>query len=34
LVWWFGISPIYFIAGGVVAGVAIAVFNGRKGAKR
>lgn len=34
LVWRFGISPIYFIAGGVVAGVVIAVLNGRKGAKR
>ena len=34
LVWWFGISPIYFIAGGVVVGVVVAVVNGRKGAKR
>ncbi len=34
LVWWFGISPVYFIAVGVVVGVVIAVVNGRKGAKR
>ena len=33
-VWYFGVSPIYFIAAGVVVGVAIAVANGRKGAKR
>jgi chromate transporter len=34
LVWWFGVSPVYFIAVGVVVGVVIAVVNGRKGAKR
>ena len=34
LVWWFGISPVYFIAVGVVVGVILAVVNGRKGAKR
>ena len=33
-VWYFGVSPIYFIAAGVVVGVAIAVANGRKGVKR
>ena len=33
LVWWFGISPVYFIAVGVVVGVILAVVNGRKGAK-
>jgi chromate transporter len=34
LVWWFGVSPVYFIAVGVVVGVILAVVNGRKGAKR
>ena len=34
LVWWFGLSPVYFIAAGIATGVAIAVFNGRKGAKQ
>jgi hypothetical protein len=34
LVWWFGVSPVYFIAAGVAVGVAIAIVNGRKGAKR
>lgn len=33
-VWYFGVSPIYFIAAGVAVGVVIAVVNGRKGAKR
>ena len=33
-VWYFGVSPIYFIAAGVFVGVAIAVANGRKGVKR
>ena len=33
-VWYFGVSPIYFIAAGVVFGVAVAVANGRKGVKR
>ena len=33
-VWYFGVSPIYFIAAGVLVGVAIAVANGRKEAKR
>ena len=33
-VWYFGVSPIYFIAVGVLVGVAIAVANGRKGVKR
>ena len=33
-VWYFGASPIYFIAAGVVVGIVVAVVNGRKGAKR
>ena len=33
-VWYFGVSPIYFIAAGVFVGVAIAIANGRKGVKR
>ena len=33
-VWYFGVSPIYFIAAGVLVGVSIAVANGRKEAKR
>ena len=33
-VWYFGFSPMYLIAGGVVVGITIAVYNGRKGAKR
>ena len=33
-VWYFGVSPIYFIAAGVFVGVTIAVANGRKGVKR
>jgi hypothetical protein len=33
-VWYFGFSPVYLIAGGVAVGVAIAVYNGRKGARR
>ena len=33
-VWYFGVSPIYFIAAGVAVGVVVAVANGRKGAKR
>ncbi|MBR2326285.1 MAG: chromate transporter [Alistipes sp.] len=33
-VWYFGFSPIYLIAGGVIVGVAMAVYNGRKGAQR
>ena len=33
-VWYFGFSPIYLIAGGVAVGVFMAVYNGRKGARR
>jgi chromate transporter len=33
-VWYFGVSPIYFIAAGVLVGIAIAIVNGRKEAKR
>jgi chromate transporter len=33
-VWYFGVSPIYFIAAGVLVGISIAIANGRKGAKR
>ena len=33
-VWYFGFSPMYLIAGAVVVGIAIAVYNGRKGAKQ
>ncbi|MBR5105090.1 MAG: chromate transporter [Alistipes sp.] len=33
-VWYFGVSPIYFIAAGVAVGVVVAVVNGRKGVKR
>ena len=33
-VWYFGFSPVYLIAGGVAVGVAIAVYNGRKGVRR
>lgn len=33
-VWYFGISPVYLIAGGVAVGVAIAIYNGRKGVQR
>ena len=33
-VWYFGVSPIYFIAAGVAVGVVVAVANGRKGVKR
>ena len=34
LVWYFGFSPMYLIAGAVVVGIFMAVYNGRKGAKR
>ena len=34
LVWYFGFSPMYLIAGGVAVGIAMAVSNGRKGAQR
>lgn len=34
LVWYFGISPMYLIAGGVAVGIAMAVYNGRKGVQR
>ena len=34
MVWWFGVSPIYFIAAGVAVGVVIAIANGRKGVKQ
>lgn len=34
LVWYFGFSPMYLIAGGVAVGVAMAVYNGRKGVQR
>lgn len=34
LVWYFGFSPVYLIAGGVAVGIAMAIYNGRKGAKR
>ena len=33
-VWYFGVSPIYFIAAGVLVGISIAIVNGRKGVKR
>ena len=33
-VWYFGVSPIYFIVAGVLVGISIAIANGRKGAKR
>jgi chromate transport protein ChrA len=33
-VWYFGVSPIYFIAAGICVGLAIAIANGRKGSKR
>ena len=33
-VWYFGVSPIYFIATGVAVGVVVAIVNGRKGVKR
>lgn len=33
-VWYFGVSPVYFICAGIVVGVAIAIANGRKVAKR
>ncbi len=32
-VWYLGFSPMYLIAAGVVIGIAMAVYNGRKGAK-
>ncbi len=34
LVWYFGFSPMYLIAGGVAVGIFMAVYNGRKGAQR
>ena len=33
-VWYFGVSPVYLIGAGVVVGVILAVYNGRKGTKR
>lgn len=33
-VWYFGFSPIYFVAVGVVVGIVVAVANGRKGMKK
>ena len=33
-VWYFGVSPVYLIGAGVVVGVILVVYNGRKGAKR
>ena len=33
-VWYLGVSPMYLIGAGVVVGVVLAVYNGRKGAKR
>lgn len=32
LVWYVGVSPVYLIGAGVLVGVAVAVYNGRKGA--
>ena len=34
LVWYVGVSPVYLIGAGVLVGVAVAVYNGRKGAKQ
>ena len=34
LVWYFGFSPMYLIAGAVVVGIFMAVYNGRKGVQR
>ena len=34
LVWYLGFSPMYLIAGGVAVGIAMTVYNGRKGVKR
>ena len=34
LVWYFGFSPMYLIAGGVAVGIAMAIYNGRKGVQR
>lgn len=34
LVWYFGFSPMYLIAGGVAVGIAMAVYNGRKEVNR
>ncbi len=34
LVWYFGFSPMYLIAGGVAVGIAMAVYNSRKGVQR
>ena len=33
-VWYFGVSPMYLIGAGVVVGVVLAVYNGRKDIKR
>jgi chromate transporter len=33
-VWYLGVSPMYLIGAGVVVGIVLAVYNGRKGAKR
>ena len=33
-VWYLGVSPMYLIGAGVIVGVAIAVYNGRKEMKR
>lgn len=34
LVWYMGVSPVYLIGAGVLVGIAVAVYNGRKGAKQ
>ncbi len=34
LVWYVGVSPVYLIGAGVLVGIAVAVYNGRKGAKQ
>ena len=34
LVWYFGFSPMYLIAGSVAVGIAMAIYNGRKGVQR
>ena len=34
LVWYLGFSPMYLIAGGVAVGIAMAIYNGRKGVQR
>ena len=34
LVWYVGVSPVYLIGAGVLVGIAVAVYNGRKGVKQ